>query len=132
MSHQSSSHLSSTVDCLYASVTKPTCPAFSAWMNTVSIRCLKVTEKAIMLCCMASPSKLCAALNGQSNVGSMCDCKPCRSFDLLVLVEILPGVDSDYGTDPRRYSSVNSGSTLCPIFIKKVMLTKDANKLSSG
>ena len=88
--------------CIYVSVTKPTCPAFSAWLNTGSIRSLKVTGKAIMLCSMALPSKLCTALHGQSNVGSMCDCKPRRSLDLSVLVEILSGVDSDYGTDPRR------------------------------
>ena len=50
---------------------------------------------------------MCAALHGQSNVGSMCDCKPCRSLDLLVLVEILSGVDSDHGPGPRRYSKVN-------------------------
>ena len=34
----------------YVSVTKPTCPAFSAWLNTGAIRSLKVTGKAIMLC----------------------------------------------------------------------------------
>ena len=68
-----------------------------------------------MLCSMALPSKLCAALNGQSNVGSMCDCKPCRSLDLSVLVEILSGVDSDHGTGPRRKGSVNSRSTLYQI-----------------
>ena len=45
-------------------MTKPTCPAFSAWLNTGSIRPLKVTGKAIMLCSMALPSKLCAALHG--------------------------------------------------------------------
>ena len=90
------------VYCIYVSVTKPTCPAFSAWLNTGSIRSLKVTGKAIMLCSMALPSKLCTALHGQSNVGSMCDCKPRRSLNLSVLVEILSGVDSDYGTDPRR------------------------------
>ena len=38
-----------------------------------------------MLCSMALPSKLCAALHGQSNVCSMCDCNPCRSLDVLVL-----------------------------------------------
>ena len=101
--------------CIYVSVTKPTCPAFSAWLNTGSIKSLKVTGKAIMLCSMALPSKLCAALHGQSNVGSMCDCKPCRSLDLSVVVEILSGVDSDHGTGPRRNDSVNSRSTLCPI-----------------
>ena len=77
------------IHCIYVSVTKPTSPAFSAWLNTDSARLLKVTGKAIMLCSMALPSKLCAALHGQSNVGSMCDCKPCRSLDLSVLVEIL-------------------------------------------
>ena len=103
------------IHCIYVSVTKPTCPAFSAWLNTGSIKSLKVTGKAIVLCSMALPSKLCAALHGQSNVCSMCDCKPCRSLDLSVLVEILSGVDSDHGTGPRRYGSVNSRSTLCPI-----------------
>ena len=79
-----------------------------------------------MLCSMAFPSKLCAVMHGQSNVGSMCDCKPCRSLELLVLMEILSGVDSDNGIGPSRNGSVNSRSTLCPIFIKKVILTKDA------
>ena len=96
-------------------MTKPTCPAFSAWLNIGAIRSLKVTGKAIMLCVTALTSKLCAALHGQSNVGSMCDCKPCRSLDLAVLVEILSGVDSDHGTGPRRNQSVNSRSTICPI-----------------
>ena len=68
-----------------------------------------------MLCSMALPIKLCAALHGQSDVGSMCDCKPCRSLDLSVLMEILSGVDNNHGTGPRRNSSVNSRSTLCPI-----------------
>ena len=40
-----------------------------------------------MLCSMTLPSKFCRALRGQSNVGSMCDCKPCGSLDLSVLVE---------------------------------------------
>ena len=40
-----------------------------------------------MVCSMALPPELCAALHGQSNVGSMCDCKPCRSLDLSVLVK---------------------------------------------
>ena len=71
------------IHCIYVSVTKPTCPAFSAWLKTGSIRPLKVTDKAIMLCSIVLPSKLCAALHGQSNVGSMCDCKPCRSFKIL-------------------------------------------------
>ena len=33
-----------------------------------------------MVCSMALPLKLCTALQGQSNVGSVCDCKPCRSW----------------------------------------------------
>ena len=41
-----------------------------------------------MVCSIALPSKLCAALHGQSNVGSIRDCEPCRSLDLTVLVEI--------------------------------------------
>ena len=103
------------IHCINVLVTEPTCPAFSAWLNTGSVRSLKVTGKAIMLCSMALPSKLCAALHGQSNVGSMRDCKPCRSLDLSVLVEIISGVDSDHGTGLRRNGSVNSRSTLCPI-----------------
>ena len=38
------------IHCINASVTKPTYPAFSAWLNTGAIRSLKVTGKAIMLC----------------------------------------------------------------------------------
>ena len=68
------------IHCIYVSMTKTTCPAFSAWLNTGSFRSLKVTGKAMMLCSMALPSKLCAALNGQSDVGSICDCNPCRSW----------------------------------------------------
>ena len=103
------------IHCIYVSVTKPTCPAFSALLNTGSVRSLKVTGKAIMLCSMALPPKLCAALHGQSNVGSMCDCKPCGSLNLSVWVGILSEVDSDHGTGPRRNGSVNLRSTLCPI-----------------
>ena len=39
-----------TVHCIYVSVTKPTCPAFSALLNTGITRSTKVTGKAIMLC----------------------------------------------------------------------------------
>ena len=78
---------------IYVSVTKPTCPSFSAWLNTGAIRTLKVTGRAIMICNMPLPSKLCAALHGQFDVGSMCDCKPCGSLDLSVVVEILSEVD---------------------------------------
>ena len=38
------------IHCIYASVTKPIYPAFSAWLNTGSIRTLKETGKANMLC----------------------------------------------------------------------------------
>ena len=38
------------IHCIYVSVTKPTRPAFSAWLNTGAIRSMKVTGKAIMLC----------------------------------------------------------------------------------
>ena len=68
-----------------------------------------------MICSMVLPLKLCAALHDPSNVVSMCDCNPCRSLDLSVMVEILSGVDSDHGMGPRRYGIVNSRSTLCPI-----------------
>ena len=71
-----------------------------------------------MLCSMTLQSKLCAALHSQSNVGSMCNCKPCRSLDLSVLVGILSGDDSDHG----------SGQCQLKVNIifnrKKVMLTK--------
>ena len=60
-----------------------------------------------MLCSMTLPAKLCAALHSQTNVGSMCYCKPCRSLDFSVLVGILSEVDSDHGTGPRENSSVN-------------------------
>ena len=83
------------VHCIYVSLTKPTCPAFRAWLNTGPIRSSKATRKAIMLCSMVLPSKVCAALHGQSNVASMCDCKPCRRLDLK-----LSGVDSDNVTGP--------------------------------
>ena len=77
-----------------------------------------------MLCSMALPSKLCPALHRQFNVGSMCDCKPCGSLDLSVLVEILSVVDSDHGYDQKVWQcqlKINIMSN-----IKKVMLTKDA------
>ena len=64
-----------------------------------------------MLCSMALPSKLCAALHSQYNVGSMCYCKPFKNLDLSVLVGILSEVDSDYGTGSRRNGRVNSMST---------------------
>ena len=77
------------IHCKYVSVAKPTYPAFSAWLNTGSLRSLKVTGKAVMLCSMTLPSKLCAALHGQSNIGLMCDCNPCRNLDLSVFYQEL-------------------------------------------
>ena len=68
-----------------------------------------------MLCSMALRFNSCAALHSQSNVGSMCYCKPCRSLDLSVLAGIPSGVESDHGTGPRGKDSVNSRLTLCPI-----------------
>ena len=66
------------IHCIYVSVTKPTCPAFSASLNTGAIRSMMVTGKAIMLCSYGiNINDIFAALHGQSNVGSMCDCKPC-------------------------------------------------------
>ena len=73
------------IHCIYVSVTNPACPAFRALLNTASIRPLKVVGKAITLCSMALPTKLCATLHCQSNVGS--------SLDLSVLLEVLSGVD---------------------------------------
>ena len=119
------------IHCIYVSVTKPTCPALSAWLNTGSISSLKVTETAIMLCSMALPSKLCAALHSQSNVGSMFYCKPCRSLDLSVLVGILSEIDSDQSTVPRRNGSAISRSTLCPKE-RKACDQRLSFKLSSG
>ena len=49
-----------------------------------------------MLCNMVLPSIICAALHGQSKVGSISDCKPCEGLDLSVWVEILLRVDSDH------------------------------------
>ena len=60
-----------------------------------------------MLCSMALPSKLFAALHGQSIVGSMFDYKKCISLDLSVLVGMPSGVDSVHGKVPRPNSSVN-------------------------
>ena len=100
--------------CIYVSVTKPTCPVFSAWLITGSIRPLKVTRKAIMLCSMAyHQSYVQHYMANLINFGSMCDCKPGTSLDLSVLVEILSGVDSGHGKGSRRYG--NPRSTLCQI-----------------
>ena len=98
------------IHCIHVSVTKPTCTAFSAWLNTGSAWSLKVTGKAVELCSMALSSKLWAALHGQYIVDSMCICKKCRSLDLSVLMGMPSWVVSDHGTGPRRNDSVNSWS----------------------
>ena len=64
---------------------------------------------------MALPSKLCAAIFGQSRVGSMCDSKTYKNLDFSVWVGMPSGVDSDHGTGSRRKGSVKSRITLCPI-----------------
>ena len=69
-------------------------------------------EKLLCSVVTALTSTICAALHGQYNVGSNCDCKPCWSLDLSVLVKILAEVDNDHGTGPRRNGSVNSSSIL--------------------
>ena len=74
-----------------------------------------------MLCSMTLPSTLCAALHGQSNVGSMCDCKTCRRLDLSGFYQELT----------VTMVQVPEGTTVSPqgqhyINIKKVKLTKDA------
>ena len=103
------------IHCIYVSLTKPTCSALvPGWILLPSDH-WRWQEQLLCSVVTALPSKLCAALHGQSNVGSMCDCKPCWSLDLSVLMEILSGVDSDHDTGPRRNNSVNSRSTLCPI-----------------
>ena len=112
------------IHCIYVSVSKQTCPAFSAWLNTGAIRPIKVTGKAIMLCSYGINIKVMCSTTWQSNVGSMCDCKPCGSLDLSVLVEILSRVDSDHCTGLRRNGSVNPRSTLCPIEIRSCLPKK--------
>ena len=93
---------------MYVPGTKPTRPAFSAWLNTGSIRSLKVPGKAIMLCSMALPSNLCAALH--CNL-MLVQCVIASHAE--VLVEILSGVDSKHGTGPRRNDSINSRTLHC-------------------
>ena len=77
-----------------------------------------------MLCSMALPSKLCAALHGQSNVGSMCDCKPCRSLVLQFCWKFYQALTVTMVQVPEERQcqlTVNIMSNR-----KKVMLTKEA------
>ena len=104
------------IHCIYVSVTKPTCPAFSVRLDTGSIRYLKVTGKSFMLCSMALPSKLWAALRTRPiqcwfNVWL----QAIQKFGLVSFGGNSIRIDSDHGTGPRRKGSVNSRSTLYPI-----------------
>ena len=76
------------IHCIYVSVTKLTCHAFSDWLNTGSIRSLKVKGKSIMLCSMTLPSKLCAALANPMLVQYLI-ASHVEVLDLSDLVEIL-------------------------------------------
>ena len=106
-----------TICCLYivyyVSVTKPTCPAFSAWMNTGAIRSMKVTGKAIMLCSYGININVMANLMlVQCVIASHAEIWTCQiwwKFYQELSVTIV------HGTGPRRNSSVNSRSTICPI-----------------
>ena len=99
------------------SATKPTCPAFSAWLNARATRSLKVPVKAILLCSCTITIKVTCRRSTTWQI--KCWYNVClqamRNFDLSVLVEILSGVDSDHGTGPRGNGSVNSRSTSSPI-----------------
>ena len=103
------------IHCIYVSVTKPTCLVFSAWLNTGSITSLNVTGKASMLCNWHYHQSYVQHYMANLMLVQCVVANHCRSLDLSDLVEILSGVDSDHGTGPRRYGSVNSRSTLCPI-----------------
>ena len=114
------------IHCIYVSVTKPTCPAFSGWLNTGSIRPLKVTgiNKAIMLCSMALPSKLCAALHGQSNVGSIVWLQAIQKFGLVSFGgnSIMVGQWPLY----RSHKELRCQHKVNIMSNRKGMLTKDA------
>ena len=70
------------IHCIYESVIKPTFPAFGDRLNTDSACSSNVTGIAVKLSSMALPSMICAALDGWSIDGSLCDSKKCRSLDL--------------------------------------------------
>ena len=100
------------IQCIYVSATKPTCPAFSAWLNTGSIRPLKVTGKPINVCSVVWFYHQSYVQHYLANL-MLVQCM--ITSHLLVLVKILSGVDSDHGTGPKRNGSVLSRSILCPI-----------------
>ena len=121
------------IHCIYVSVIKPTCPAFSAWLITGAIRYLKVTGKTIMLCSYGITIKVTCMCSTTWPIKCWFNVwlQAMRKFDLSVLVEILSGVDSDHGTSLRRNGSVNSRSKLCPIERGHVDQRRSF-KLSSG
>ena len=83
-------------------------------------------EKLLCSVITVLTSMLCAALHGQSNVGSMCDCKPCWSLDLSVLF----GGNSIGSWQWLWYRSQKERQCQLKVNImsnrKKAMLTKDA------
>ena len=108
---------------IYVSVTKPTCPALSAWLNTGAIRSMKVTGKAIMLCGYGININVMCSTTWP--VGSMCDCKRCRNFGLVSF-----GGNSIRSWQWPWYRSQKERQCQLRVNImsnrKKVMLTKDA------
>ena len=54
-------------------------------------------------------SMICAALDGQSIVGLMCDC---RSLDLSELVGMPSGIDSGHGKGPTGRNNVNDSACI--------------------
>ena len=103
------------IRCIYMYQCKnPTCPDFSAWLNTGSIRPLKATE-AIMLCSMRLPSKLCVALHGNLTLVQCVNASHAEVWNCQFWRKFLSRVDSNHGAGLSRNDSVISRSTLCPI-----------------
>ena len=116
------------IHCIYVLVTKPTCPAFSAWLNTGAIRSMKVTGKAIMFCCYGI------------NINVMCSTTwPIQCwFNVWLQAMLKFGLVSFGGNSIRSWQwpwyrsqkdcGVNSRSQLCPIERRSCL----PKKLSSG
>ena len=104
------------VHCIYVSVTRPTCPAFSAWFNTGSIRSLKVTGKAIIaVVWYYHQSYVQHYMANLMLVQCVIELQAMQKFGLVSVGGNLSGVDSDRGTGSRKYYRVNLKSTFCPI-----------------
>ena len=97
------------IHCIYVSVTKPTCPAFSAWLNTGAIRSLKVTGKAMYSVVTAMCSNMAHLMLVQCVIASHAEVWTCEYW-WKFYQEL-----TDHCTGPRRNGSVNSRSTLCQI-----------------